>query len=78
MELGGCLSPEPDRVEFYMNECSDVEPAIIRVVCQSYGLNLHPMFQDPTGLPVVTAADLYTYCLLDNQDYTDLFEYLMQ
>ena len=27
MELGGCLLPEPDRVEFYMNECSDVEPA---------------------------------------------------
>ena len=79
MGLGGCLSGMPCMVEHYLPGIREqVQPstaaALIRTLCEKYALTVHPMFEEPLTLPSVTSADLYTYCLIDNEDYSELFD----
>ena len=79
--LMGCLIEETSAVDFYMQSAREhvsVASAVdvIRLLYEKYNIPSNPIFMDPVNLPDVTSADIYTYSLLDNKDYKELFSSL--
>lgn len=81
MGNGGCLQDMLDSVDIYMNKAlvtMSMEQALklVRAVFEKFNHPLNPIFEAPLAesLPSVTSADIYTYCLLQHEDYDELFE----
>jgi hypothetical protein len=79
----GCLAEVQELVDFYMQQACTQVPLrravdVIRKLCDKYNVTLNPIFVEPLlgNISTVTGADVYTYCLLDNGDYDELFDSL--
>jgi hypothetical protein len=81
MGPGGCLDEEMNNLNYYMNEARKNTPVskaldIIKQLYEKYNMAVPAIFLDPVDLPTLTGADVYTYCLLENDDYNELFNSL--
>jgi hypothetical protein len=79
MVSGGCLADEVTNISVYMQQAAhditmDQTIDVIKRVYKHFNTPLDSVFETPTNLPEVTTADVYTYCLLDNDDFEQLFK----
>ena len=83
MGHGGCLCEKMDRMNAYTDIASNrvsMQKAVdvIVLLYAKYDFVLNAMFITPKDIPVITNADVYSYSLLDNADYDELFNSLYE